>query len=226
MGIPLIPGLQKGRIASRICAVICFHVFDPDRFSWARRPRDGNVLIGVTASSTCTTGGDANKDVAISRPSGPAEPIGVKDMETNNSADAAGDSTLLQTWNQRYPHLAKNKNRKQRRQRFDGPAGNMVRNFLAKRNADPRPTSTSAEDKYQQQPKVGTNTSRDEGVGSSEEEKEQKIDLCELEQNENASTDQGGKSEKDLSIEDDSFGTDALYKEVASAVFGGELSNR
>lgn len=178
------------------------------------------------ATSTCTTGSDANKNVAVSRSSGPAEPIGVKDMETNNSADAAGDSTLLQTWNQRYPHLAKNKNRKQRRQRFDGPAGNMVRNFLAKRNADPRPTSTSAEDKYQQQPKVGTNTSRDEGVGSSEEEKEQKIDLCELEQNENASTDQGGKSEKDLSIEDDSFGTDALYKEVASAVFGGELSNR
>lgn len=178
------------------------------------------------STSTCTTGSDANKKVAVSRPSGPAEPIGVKDMETNNSADAAGDSTLLQTWNQRYPHLAKNKNRKQRRQRFDGPAGKMVRNFLAKRNADPRANSTSAEDKSQQQPKVGTNTSNDERVESSEEEKEQNIDVCELEQNENVPIGQGGKSEKDLSIENDSFGTDALYKEVASAVFGGELSNR
>ena len=148
-------------------------------------------------SATCTCSGSDTDDNVATEASVPAETIGVDDKETNKNADAAGNATLLQTWNDRYPHLAKKG--KQRRQRFNGPAGTMVRSFLAKRNAGPSPTGA---------------------------EKEQKTDLCELEQNENATLDPARGCEKDSSIEGAPFGTDALYKEVASTIFGGELSNR
>ena len=173
-------------------------------------------------SATCTcSGSDTDDNVAIAA-SVPAETIGVDDKETYKNADAAGNATLLQTWNDRYPHLAKKG--KQRRQRFDGPAGKMVRSFLAKRNAGPSPTSTGVENDKNQKPKVETNTTED--AESSEVEKEQKTDLCESEQNENATLDPSRGCEKDSSIEGAPFGTDALYQEVASAIFGGELSNR
>ena len=174
-----------------------------------------SVPVPVAESSASGGGTDDIVDIEASVP---AETIGVNDKETNKNADAAGNATLLKSWNDRYPHLAKKG--KQRRQRFDGPAGKMVRNFLAKRNADLSPTS--AKNDKNQKPKGETGTT--ENAESSEVEKEQKTDLCELEQNENATLEPGRGGEKDSSIERPPFGADALYKEVASAVFGGELS--
>ena len=174
-----------------------------------------SVPVPVAEIESSASGGDTDDNVATEA-SVPAETIGIN----NKNADAAGNVTLLESWNDRYPHLAKKG--RQRRQRFDGPAGKMVRNFLAKRNTDTSPTR--ANNDKNRKPNVGTSTTED--AESSKEEKEQKTDLCELEQYENAPSDSGRGGEKDSSIEVASFGTDALYEEVASALFGGELINR
>ena len=177
--------------------------------------RSTSVPVPVAESSA--SGGGTNDNVVVEA-SVPAETIGVNDKETNKNADAAGNATLLESWNDRYPHLAKKG--KQRRQRFDGPAGKMVRNFLTKRNSNVSPANAKIDNN--QKPKGETGIT--ENAESSEEEKEQKTDLCELEQNENAILEPGREGEKDSSTEGAPFGADALYKEVASAVFGGELS--
>ena len=179
--------------------------------------RSTSVPVPVPVAESSAGGGDTDDNVVVEA-SAPAETIGVNDKEINKNADAAGNATLLESWNDRYPHLAKKG--KQRRQRFDGPAGKVVRNFLAKRNSNVSPSNAKIDNN--QKPKGETGTT--ENAESSEEEEEQKTDLCELEQNKNATLEPGRGGEKGSSIEGAPFGADALYKEVASAVFGGELS--
>jgi len=130
---------------------------------------DGAIAIGMNGS-----------DAAAS----------AKNEKAENVPTGASNATLLQSWNERYPHHSKSSKR-QRQKRFDGPAGKMVRSFLAKRSAS---------------------KSNDGCTELSTKEEENKCDLSQSDR----------KNQRD---NDSDRADDALYKEVATAVFG-ELNNQ
>jgi len=169
--------------------------------------------MSVRDAESCASNCDA--DGITTATAAPSDTIGIKERKPNDNAAADGSATLLQSWNERYPHLAKKTLSKQRRQqRFDGPTGKMVRNFLAKKRTGP-------------------------GNQSSTEREERKTNFLESEQKENASSGsvQGSSMENDslAGVGQDNVGAekefgsntdrtkDALYKEVATAVFGDEF---
>ena len=130
---------------------------------------DGAIAIGMNGS-----------DAAAS----------AKNEKAENVPTGASNATLLQSWNERYPHHSKS-SKQQRQKRFDGPAGKMVRSFLAKRSAS---------------------KSNDGCTELSTKEEENKCDLSQSDR----------KNQRD---NDSDRADDALYKEVATAVFG-ELNNQ
>ena len=144
-------------------------------------------LTSVSGSESSVVGNDGAIAIGMN---GSDAAASAKNEKAENVPTGASNATLLQSWNERYPHHSKSSKR-QRQKRFDGPAGKMVRSFLAKRSAS---------------------KSNDGCTELSTKEEENKCDLS--------------QSDRKNQMDNDSDRADnALYKEVATAVFG-ELNNQ
>ena len=144
-------------------------------------------LTSVSGSESSVVGNDGVIAIGMN---GSDAAASAKNEKAENVPTGASNATLLQSWNERYPHHSKSSKR-QRQKRFDGPAGKMVRSFLAKRSAS---------------------KSNDGSTELSTKEEENKCDLSQ-------------SDIKNQMDNDSDRADDALYKEVATAVFG-ELNNQ
>lgn len=162
------------------------------------RERSSSHLTSASGSESRVAGNDGAIAIGMN---GSDDAASAKNEKAENvpTCTGASNATLLQSWNERYPHLSKNSKR-QRQKRFDGPAGKMVRSFLQKRSASKFPTCPDGEEKQQTETNDGC-------TELSTKEEENKCDLSQPD------------TKKQMDNDSDQA-DDALYKEVATAVFG------
>ena len=146
-------------------------------------------LTSVSGSESSVVGNDGAIAIGMN---GSDAAASAKNDKAENVPTGASNATLLQSWNERYPHLS-NSSKRQRQKRFNGPAGKMVRSFLDKRSA----------------------SKSNDGCRSTEVSTKEEENKCDLSQSDT-------KKQMD---NDSDRADDALYKEVATAVFG-ELHNQ